>query len=93
MKQPEPRTVSDVVIRQPDEAKMRLNYWGYMPGYYLAPKNAYAYGEDAVSELKTLVRQLHKNDLEVILQFYFEPSMSGFPDTGYFVILGEQLSY
>lgn len=78
MKQPEPRTVSDVVIRQPDEAKMRLNYWGYMPGYYLAPKNAYAYGEDAVSELKTLVRQLHKNDLEVILQFYFEPSMPAF---------------
>lgn len=60
-------------MKNPEE---RLNYWGYLPGYYLAPKNAYSYSDDAVTELKTLVRQLHKNGLEIILQFYFEAAMT-----------------
>lgn len=76
MKMPENRTASDVSLRQAAEAETRLNYWGYLPGYYMAPKNAYSHSEDAVTELKTLVRQLHKNNLEIILQFYFEPSMT-----------------
>lgn len=75
MKPQEFRTVSDAIEQKAKESKMRLNYWGYLPGYYLAPKNAYSYSEDAVTELKTLVRQLHKNNIEIILQFYFEPSM------------------
>ncbi len=73
MKPPEIKTVSDAVRQTGRMPEKRLNYWGYLPGYYLAPKNAYAYGEDAVTELKTLVKQLHKNGLEIILQFYFEP--------------------
>lgn len=73
---PEARTVSDAAKRTPEAPAMRVNYWGYMPGFYMAPKNAYAYGEDAVSELKTLVRKLHDNNLEIILQFYFEPAMT-----------------
>lgn len=75
MKKPEARTVSELSAEQTAESGVRLNYWGYLPGFYMAPKNAYSYGEDAVTELKTLVRQLHKNGLEIILQFYFEPSM------------------
>ncbi len=75
MRQPKARNVSEAALQQTaDEPEMRLNYWGYLPGFYMAPKNAYAYGENAVTELKTLVRQLHRNNLEVILQFYFEPS-------------------
>ncbi len=75
MRQREARTVSDALQEPAGKTPLRLNYWGYLPGFYLAPKNAYAYSDDAVTELKTLVRQLHKNDLEVILQFYFEPDM------------------
>ncbi|MBD5551709.1 MAG: hypothetical protein HDQ96_11150 [Lachnospiraceae bacterium] len=75
MKKADSRTVSEAAMRSAEEPEMRLNYWGYLPGYYMAPKNAYSYSEDAVTELKTLVRQLHKNNLEIILQFYFEPSM------------------
>lgn len=76
MRRPESKTVSDAAGQPADVPGTRLNYWGYLPGYYLAPKNAYAYSEDAVTELKTLIRQLHKNNLEVILQFFFEPSAS-----------------
>ena len=78
MKNPEIRTVSDAAAQQMSGPVERLNYWGYLPGYYMAPKNAYSYSEDAVTELKTLVRQLHKNGLEIILQFYFEPDMTVF---------------
>lgn len=67
------RTMADAARHARKKDTMHLNYWGYMTGFYYAPKNAYAYSEDAVTELKTLVRALHKNGIEVILQFYFEP--------------------
>lgn len=55
--------------RQPREPK--LNYWGYQEGYYYAPKNNYAFGEDAGTELRDLVKALHSRKMEIILQFYF----------------------
>lgn len=55
--------------RQPVEE--RINYWGYQEGYYYAPKEAYACSKDAVTEFKDLVKALHREGMEVILQFYF----------------------
>lgn len=49
----------------------RLNYWGYTRGFYYSPKNSYAYTKDAVTEFKDMVKALHRNGMEVILQFYF----------------------
>lgn len=49
----------------------RLHYWGYIKGCYYSPKSAYAYSRDAATELKNLIKELHKNNMEVILQFYF----------------------
>lgn len=46
------------------------NYWGYTKGDYYAPKNSYA-AMDCVKECKDFVKALHKNRMEVILQFYF----------------------
>jgi len=48
-----------------------LNYWGYKQGYYFAPKASYAAGKNPVNSFKTLVKELHKNGLEIIMQFYF----------------------
>lgn len=53
------------------ESQRKLNYWGYKKGYYYAPKAAYASGEDASAEFKQMVKELHKNDMEVVMQFYF----------------------
>lgn len=53
------------------ENMRKLNYWGYKKGYYYAPKAAYAAGEHADVEFKTLVKELHRNQMEVIMQFYF----------------------
>ena len=52
-----------------------LNYWGYRDGYYYAPKAAYAAGEDPAEELRRMVREFHKRNMEVILQFYFPGGM------------------
>ncbi len=56
--------------------KSYLNYWGYKEGYYYAPKSAYAYKKDAVKEFKDLVKECHRNGLEVIMQFYFPDEVS-----------------
>lgn len=49
----------------------KLNYWGYKEGYYYAPKSAYAASEDPTVEFKELVRALHKNSMELVMQMYF----------------------
>jgi isoamylase len=48
-----------------------LNYWGYDPLFYFAPMRRYAAGNDPVDEFKTLVRELHKNKIEVILDVVY----------------------
>lgn len=58
---------------QEDEKK--LNYWGYTKGCYYSPKNSYADSEDAAAEFKDMVKALHKNGLEAVLQFYFAEEM------------------
>ena len=54
----------------------RLNYWGYTKGLYYIPKSGYAHGKDAVTEYKSMVKALHKNGIEVLMQFYFPPEIS-----------------
>lgn len=55
------------------QAEYKMNFWGYGPGFYFAPKSAYAYGQDAQKELKDMVKAFHRNGIEVILEFYFVP--------------------
>lgn len=47
------------------------NYWGYNPINFFAPEPRYAAGNCAVTEVKTLVREFHKQGLEVILDVVF----------------------
>ena len=56
------RTVADAV---------RLNCWGFQKGFYFAPKAAYSSSVSPENSFKTMVRELHKNGIEVIMQFYF----------------------
>ncbi len=49
----------------------RINYWGYKKACYFAPKAAYARKGKAIEDCKTLIKECHKNGIEVILQFYF----------------------
>lgn len=59
----------------------KVNYWGYTGGFHFAPKASYASGNEKhpVTEFKELVKCLHKNQIELIIELYFSgqevPSM------------------
>lgn len=51
-----------------------LNYWGYTDGYSFAPKASFAFSNEPggeVEEFKYMVRELHKNGIEVSMEFFF----------------------
>lgn len=56
-----------------EEPSGRINFWGYGPGFYFAPKASYSSGrlKDPVNECKTLVKELHKNGIEFLVELYF----------------------
>lgn len=58
------------------EKNYKVNYWGYQKGLYYVPKSGYAYSSDAVTEYKDMVKELHRNYIEVLMQFYFPPEMT-----------------
>ncbi len=51
----------------------RINYWGYGVGYLFAPKASYTSGKEKLPqrEFKDLVKEFHKNDIEVLIELYF----------------------
>lgn len=49
----------------------RLNCWGYKEAFYFAPKASYAATGYPCREFRHMVREFHKNGIEVIMQFYF----------------------
>ncbi len=64
----------------PQTGETLLQYWGYSTVGFFAPKAGYAatgkYGMQ-VDELKALVKELHKNGIEVILDVVFNHTAEG----------------
>lgn len=59
-------------IRKPEKkASYKTNFWGYGSGMYFAPKASYAAGEHPDLELKECIRQLHRREMECILEMNF----------------------
>ena len=46
------------------------NYWGYNPMCFMAPESSYAI-DDPVNELKTMVRELHRAGIKVLMDVVF----------------------
>lgn len=65
------------VISEPFESiEPKLNFWGYKDSFYFAPKDSYSSVKvDAVVSFKNMVKELHKNGLEIIMQFFFPPKI------------------
>ncbi|WP_027430014.1 alpha-amylase family glycosyl hydrolase, partial [Lachnobacterium bovis] len=63
----------DVIVAPKKEKKtVGVNYWGYVPGNYFAVKTSYAYKKDRASiEFKELVHELHKNNMECVMEMFF----------------------
>lgn len=64
----------------PETGELLLNYWGYSTVGFFAPKAGYAatskFGMQ-VDEFKALVKELHKNGIEVILDVVFNHTAEG----------------
>ena len=63
----------------PTTKKPQPNYWGYNTISFFAPKKSYSSQEDAITEFKTLVRELHKNHIAVILDVVYNHTGEGAP--------------
>lgn len=54
-----------------------INYWGYGPGEYFAVKASYAFEpEKASTEFKKLVKALHENGMECVMEMFFPENTS-----------------
>jgi glycogen operon protein len=68
--------INDVWGRKPE----RGNYWGYDPLAFFAPHRGYAAGKEPgsqVYEFKTMVKELHRAGIEVILDVVFNHTCEG----------------
>ncbi len=65
----------------------KVNYWGYNPYLFMAPDPRYAVS-DAVTEFKTVVRELHKNGIEVILDVVYNHTAEAGEDGPVFNLRG-----
>jgi glycogen operon protein len=66
---------ADNKFYHPDSGELLLNYWGYNPLSYFALRSGLAAAPEAhLNEFKTMVRELHKAGIEVILDMVFNHS-------------------
>ena len=49
----------------------RVNFWGYMYGYYFAPKRSYCATDDPEKEFKIFIKKLHQAGIACIMEMYF----------------------
>ncbi|HAS8553427.1 glycogen debranching enzyme GlgX [Vibrio vulnificus] len=54
----------------------KVNYWGYNPYLFMVPDPRYA-DTDAIWELKTAIRELHRNGIQVILDVVYNHTAEG----------------
>lgn len=72
-----PATMEEAIqnCTAPDRIVKRLNCWGFQKGFYFSPKASYAAERPDLS-FKKMVKTLHENGIEVMMQFYFPPDMT-----------------
>ncbi len=70
----------ETVTAREVDGEMLLDYWGYNTVGFFAPNSSYAAADEynrEGTELKELIRELHKNDIEVILDVVFNHTAEG----------------
>ncbi len=66
--------------RNPHTSEALRNYWGYSTVAFFAPKESYGSGTSPgcqVAEFKTMVRELHRAGIEIILDVVFNHTAEG----------------
>lgn len=60
---------SGLITEKHQEGK--VNYWGYVPGFYFAPKRSYCSTDEPEKEFRDMVKALHQAGIECIMEMYF----------------------
>lgn len=67
----EGRTGLSETSPQQDETPGRLNFWGFGPAWYFAPKHSYSASGNPGREFRDMVKELHRAGIEVIMEMHF----------------------
>lgn len=73
------------------DGNLLMDYWGYNPVCFFAPNTAYSADHELThegDELRRLVRALHKNGMEIILDVVFNHTAEGNEDGAIFSLKG-----
>lgn len=54
----------------------KINFWGYVPGFYFAPKRAYCASAQPETEFREMIRALHREGIACIMEFFFPKEMN-----------------
>ncbi|MDR2803682.1 MAG: glycogen debranching protein GlgX [Treponema sp.] len=71
---------NELLAINPRTGEKLKNYWGYSTVAFFAPKGSYAFDQNTgaqVNEFKTMVREMHKAGIEVILDVVFNHTAEG----------------
>ncbi len=90
-------------LKNPKTGKNLYNLWGYSTVNFFSLMNRYAATSDPISEFKALVKELHRNKIEVILDVVYNHTAEGNAsgrtfsfkgiDKGTYYILGPEGNY
>src|SRR5207249_4396816 len=65
----------------PETGEALCNYWGYSTQNFFSPMNRYGTGKNTVlTELKTLIKALHAEKIEVLLDVVYNHTAEGNQD-------------
>jgi glycogen operon protein len=68
----------DIIQRHPVTGEVLTNFWGYSPISFFAPKASYAADpQNVVGEFKEMVKALHRENIEVILDVVYNHTAEG----------------
>ncbi|MBQ7261824.1 MAG: hypothetical protein IJR19_10750 [Lachnospiraceae bacterium] len=64
---------SDVIYYagEEEQAREKLNYWGFKDAFFFLPKPEYSSAGDFIREFKDMVKAAHKAGIEIVMRFYF----------------------
>ncbi len=71
---------SEIAIKNPKTQESLKNVWGYSTINFFAPMNRFSadpHWSGAIDEFRTLVKELHKNQIEVILDVVYNHTAEG----------------
>lgn len=65
------KAVSKYETDTKEEEESRVNFWGYMGGFYFAPKASYCATSNPQKEFAQLVSACHENGMDLYMEFFF----------------------